>query len=80
MINPDTGEVDAHKSPLRVPSVSEASASGSRPTDKLATVLSMRPDDGKIPDRTAAVVVAIILIILIAAGVYLTFSLTWLKF
>ena len=73
LINPDTGEVDAHKAPLKAPSVSETSTAGS--DAEPGAVLAMRPKDGQARDRTAPVVVAVILIVLIAAGVYLTFFL-----
>jgi hypothetical protein len=73
LINPDTGDVDAHKSPLRAPSVSETSGAGS--TGRSAAVLSMRPKEEQTRDLTALVVIALVLIILIAAGVYLTISL-----
>ena len=73
LINPETGEVDAHKSPLKDSSVMEDS--GRRATDKSASVLTSRPKSGEGGDRTAVVVIAIILIILIAAGVYFTITL-----
>ena len=72
LINPDTGEVDAHKSPLKDSSV--FAASGSRPADPSSPVLEMRPRDRSARDWTALVVVAVILLILVLAGVYFAFN------
>jgi hypothetical protein len=68
LVNPDSGNVDAHKSPLK--DSPEFEISGTQPTDKAASVLSMRSKERGIKDWPAIVVVVIFLIVLIAAGVY----------
>ncbi|MGD2186834.1 MAG: hypothetical protein PVI71_11935 [Desulfobacterales bacterium] len=73
LINPDTGKVDAHKSPLKDSSALETLRS--QPTDESASVLSKRSKDKESTDWTAVVVVVIILIVLISAGVYFAFNL-----
>jgi hypothetical protein len=73
LINPDTGKVDAHKSPLKDSSVIEAS--DSQPTDRSPPVLEMRSQDKDGRDWTAVLVVVIILLVLISAGIYLVIDL-----
>lgn len=68
LVNPDSGNIDAHKSPLK--DSPEFEISGTQPTDKGASVLSMRSKERGIRDWPAIVVVVIFLIFLIAAGVY----------
>ena len=69
-INPDTGKVDAHKSPMKDSPAFETSGEGSSADP--GPVISMRPKGREAKDRTAVLVVAIILLALIAAGIYLT--------
>jgi hypothetical protein len=73
LINPETGKVDAHKSPLKDSPAFERS--GNQSIDKSASVLSMRPRDRAAKDWTAVVVVAIIIIFLVFAGLFFTFKL-----
>jgi hypothetical protein len=73
LINPDTGNVDAHKSAIK--DAPAGGTSGSRSTDEPAPVLSMRPQGKEPRDWTAVVVVSIILAALIFAGVY--FVVNW---
>jgi hypothetical protein len=70
LINPDSGKVDAHKSPFKNFLATETS--GSRSTDKFTSVLTMQRQGKNAKDWTAIVVVVIILIILSSSGVYLT--------
>ena len=73
LINPEKGNVDAHKAPLK-DSLSLKSSSP-QPTDEFSSVLSMRPQDMGSRDWPAIVVVVIILIVLIAAGIYFVLNL-----
>jgi hypothetical protein len=73
LVNPESGKVDAHKSPLK--DSPEFKISNSQSTDKATSVLSMRSKERGIKDWPAVVVVVIILIILIAAGVYFAVNL-----
>jgi hypothetical protein len=68
LINPETGKVDAHKSPLKDYSAIEAS--GHPPTDKAEAVLSTSSQGRDARDWTAIVVVAVIFFALIFAGVF----------
>jgi hypothetical protein len=61
MINPDTGRVDAHKSPLK----------DSPSTETAGSQLTARADR----DWTAVAVVAIIVLALISAGIYFAVNL-----
>jgi hypothetical protein len=72
LVNPDSGKVDAHKSPLK--DSPESEISGTQPIDKISSVLSMRSKESCIKDWPAIVVVVIILIVLIAAGIYLVLN------
>ena len=67
-INPADGSVDAFKSPLKDSPILESSAGP--PTDKSASVLSMGRQSKESKDWTAVLSVAVILIILISAGLY----------
>lgn len=73
LINPKTGRVDAHKSPLK--DSSALKTADDRSTDESESVLSMHLQGEDARDWTAIVVVAIILIVLIAAGIYFTVNL-----
>lgn len=77
MINPDSGNVDAHKSPLKDSSTLETS--DSRSSDRSEPVLSMHSKGEDARDWTAVVVVAFIMIILICAGVYFAVKLDTVK-
>jgi ribosomal protein S27E len=70
LINPDTGKVDAHKSPLK-----DSPAFAGRSAAESDATLSMDPQGKDARDWTAVVVVAIIVIILISAGVYFALNL-----
>lgn len=68
LINPDTGKVDAHKSPIKdSPAIKN---SGNSSTDKAEAVLSTRSPDRQARDWTALVVVAVIFLMLISAGIF----------
>lgn len=73
-INPDTGKVDAHKSPLK-DAPAFKTISNDRSDDSSATVLSMRPEGKSAGDWTAVLVVAVIVLILISAGIYFALNL-----
>ena len=73
LINPQKGNVDANKAPLK-DSLSLKSSS-TQPTDAFSSVSTMRPQDMGSRDWPAIVVVVIILIILIAAGIYFVLNL-----
>jgi ribosomal protein S27E len=74
LINPETGKVDAHKSPLK-DSPAFKTISHNRSADSPAPLLSMRPGKHSGRDWTAAVVVAIIVLVLISAGIYFVLNL-----
>jgi ribosomal protein S27E len=73
LVNPDSGKVDAHKSPLR--DSPEFEIFSTQPSDKASSVLSMRSKEKSVRDWPAIVVVVIFLIVLIAAGVYFAVNL-----
>jgi hypothetical protein len=68
LINPEKGNIDAHKAPLKDPL--SLKRSSTQPTDEFSSVLSMRPQDMGSRDWPAIVVVVIILIVLIATGIF----------
>jgi hypothetical protein len=73
LINPDTGKVDAHKSPLKdYPALKNCD---NRSADRPSSFLSMRPEGRAARDWTAVVVVVIILLVLISAGIYVSLNL-----
>jgi hypothetical protein len=72
LINPETGKVDAHKSPLKDAPNLETSATGS--TGEPKPVLDMRPQNKDARDWTAPIVVVIILVALISVGFYLVIN------
>ncbi|MEJ2728284.1 MAG: hypothetical protein P8185_07200 [Deltaproteobacteria bacterium] len=72
IINPDTGKVVVHASPLKGSSAIETS--GNRSTDSSDSVLSMSPRGRTAKDWTAVVVVAGVLLVLISTGIYLAFN------
>jgi hypothetical protein len=73
LINPETGRVDAHKSPLKDSPAIEAS--GNRSAGKEAPVLSTRSQGRDARDWTAIVVVTVIFLVLISAGIFLAIKL-----
>jgi hypothetical protein len=72
MVNPDSGNVDAWKSALKdAPGVSE---SVSQRNQKDSSVLEQSSQNLANRDWTAIVVFGVILLVLIAAGIYLFFN------
>jgi hypothetical protein len=70
LVNPDSGKVDAPKSPLK--DSTKLEISGTQPNDENSSVLSMRSKERGTRDWPAIVVVVFFLSILIAAGIYFT--------
>ncbi|UCD82492.1 MAG: hypothetical protein JSW26_14020 [Desulfobacterales bacterium] len=68
LVNPKTGNVDAHKSPLK--GTREFAISDTRTTETAPPVLEMRPTDKGSRDWTAIITVMVFLIVLISAGIY----------
>jgi hypothetical protein len=68
LINPEKGNVGAHKAPLK-DSLSLKSSS-TQPTGAFSSILSMRQQDIDSKDWPAIAVIVFILIVLIAAGIY----------
>jgi len=68
LANPDSGKIDAYKSPFK--GTGESDAVGSGPTGTAPAVLEMRPPQKASRDWTAIVIVITVLIVLIAAGIY----------
>ncbi|MGD2038872.1 MAG: hypothetical protein PVH28_13345 [Desulfobacterales bacterium] len=73
LINPETGKVDAHKSPLKDSPAIEAA--GSPSADKGEAVLSAPSQDRDARDWTAIVVVTVIFLVLISIGVFFAIKL-----
>ena len=73
LINPKTGRVDAHKSPLKDSPAIEAS--GDPSAAKAESVLSKRPQGRNARDWTAIVVVTVIFLVLLSAGVFFAIKL-----
>ncbi|MGD2100205.1 MAG: hypothetical protein PVG35_21740 [Desulfobacterales bacterium] len=73
LIDPDTGKVDAHKSPLK--DASTIKTLGDRAADASPSVLPKRPQDRAARDWLAPVVVVIVVFILISVGVYVAINL-----
>jgi hypothetical protein len=70
LVNPDTGSVDAHKSPLK--GTREFALSGDQTAEADVPVLEMRPAGQGSRDWTAIVIVAVVLAMLVSVGIYLT--------
>jgi hypothetical protein len=73
LVNPDTGNVDAHKTPFKDHRAFKTF--DNRSADGPAPLLSQRPEGTSTRDWTAAVVVAIIVLLLISAGMYFALNL-----
>jgi hypothetical protein len=70
LVNPETGNVDAHKSPLK--GTREFAVSAAQTTEPDLAVLEMRRTNQGSRDWTALIIVLVVLIILISAGIYFT--------
>jgi hypothetical protein len=70
LVNPDTGVVDAHKSPLKA--TRESDVAGAPSSDTAPPVLEMRPTDTDrgARDWAAIIIVMVVLVGLISAGIY----------
>lgn len=73
LVNPDTGNVDAHKTPFKDHPAFKTS--DNRSADRPAPLLAQRPEGTSNRDWTAAAVVAIIVLFLISAGIYFALKL-----
>jgi hypothetical protein len=73
LVNPESGKVDAHKSPLK--DSPELEISSTQSTDRATSVLFMRSKEMGMRDWPAIVVLIICLVILIASGVYFAINL-----
>jgi hypothetical protein len=66
LVNPNSGKVDAHKSPLK--DSTEFEISGTQPNDEVSSVSSKRSNERGTRDWPAIIVVVVFLLTLIAAG------------
>jgi hypothetical protein len=67
LVNPDSSKVEAHKSSLKDPGLEDSSLPQN---DEAPSALSMHPQDRQSRDWLAVGVIIVVLIILIAAGIY----------
>ena len=72
LINPEKGNVAAHKAPIKDSLRSESS--NTHPTDAYSSILSMRPQETNSRDWSAIVVVSVVLVVLISAGIIFTIN------
>jgi len=68
LVDPDTGKVDAYKSPLKDSPTLKTSTN--RLVDVSASIFDRRPQGRAARDWTAILVVAIVVLVLISAGAY----------
>jgi hypothetical protein len=73
LLNPENGNVDAHKAPLK--DTLSLKRSSTQQSDEFSSVLSMSSQNAGSKDWTAVVVVGIVLIVLVAAGIYFVLNL-----
>ena len=73
LINPVTGKVDAHKTTIK--DAHSLTNSGKGEETAFASFVSRRPQVSMEKDWTAVVVIAIVVGVLVAAGIYFSFSL-----
>jgi hypothetical protein len=76
LINPENGNVDAHKAPLK--DSRHLKSSNTQAIEKFESVLSDGLQDAVSRDWPAIVVVVVILIILFAAGIYSVLNLDFI--
>jgi len=68
LINPETGKVEAHKSPLR--GTREFALSHTQTPEEAAPVLELGRTQKDSRDWTAIITVGVVLVVLISAGIY----------